>query len=66
MKTLITYNKTNLDNRFSQSSKSLVGSTIFILKKPNRSFWLYVCYRDLNITTIKNWYALSLISESLD
>ena len=66
LETLKTYIKTNLANSFIQASKSLAGAPIIFVRKPNGSFRLYVNYQGLNNLTIKNWYSLPLIGESLD
>ena len=66
LETLKTYIKTNLSNGFIQTSKSPADAPILFVRKPNGNFCLYVDYQGLNNLTIKNWYPLSLIGESLD
>lgn len=66
LETLKTYIKINLTNGFIQPSKSSAGTPIFFVQKPDGSFRLCVDYRGLKNLTIKNWYPLSLIGESLD
>ena len=65
-KTFKIYIKTHLANDFIRISKSIVGAPIFFVRKPNGSLCLCINYQRLNNLTIKNWYLLSLISESLD
>ena len=64
--TLKTYIKTNLSNHFIRALKSLAGAPILFVRKPNGSLCLCVNYQKLNNLTIKNWYPLPLICESLD
>lgn len=66
LETLITYIKINFAIGFIRPSKSLVGTPIFFVKKLNKSFWLFVDYKDLNDLTIKNEYLLPLIDEFLN
>ena len=63
---LNTYIKTNLANRFIRPSKSPARAPIFFVRKPDGSLRLCVDYYGLNNLTIKNWYSLPLIGESLD
>ena len=63
---LKTYIKTNLANGFIWPFKSPAGTPILFDKKPNRSFCLYIDYRNLNNKIIKNQYLLLLIGELLD
>ena len=65
-KTLKTYIKTNLVNGFIRASKSLTGTSILFVHKPDSSFCLCVNYSKLNNFTIKNWYPLPLIGKLLD
>ena len=65
-KTLKTYIKTNLANGFIRLSKAPAEAPILFNRKPDGSFRLYVDYRNFNNITIKNWYPLLLIGESLD
>ena len=66
LKTLKTYIETNLANGFIRISKSPAGAPILFIRKPNNSLRLYVDYQGLNNLTIKNWYPLLLIGESLN
>ena len=66
LETLKTYIETNLANGFIRPSKSLAGAPILFDRKLNGSFRLCVDYQGLNNLTIKNWYLLPLIGESLD
>lgn len=54
LKSLKTYIKINLDNRFIQPFKSPVKALIFLVRKPNKSLCLYVYYHGLNNLIIKN------------
>ena len=64
--TLKIYIETNLVNGFIWPLKSPTGAPILFVCKPNGSLRLCVDYRGLNNLTIKNWYPLPLIGESLD
>ena len=66
LETLKTYIETNLANSFIRPFKSLAGAPILFDLNPDRSFRLCVDYWGLNNITIKNWYPLPLIGESLD
>ncbi len=66
LETLKTYIKTHLKTGFIQPSKSSAGAFTIFDKKFDGSFRLYINYWDLNNLTIKNWYTLPLIGESLD
>ena len=66
LETLKTYVKANLANSFIKPSKSPVGAPILFVRKKDSSLRLCVDYRGLNNLTIKNYYPLPLISESLD
>ena len=66
LETLKTYIKTHLKTRFIWPSKSLASAPILFDKKPEGSLYLCVDYQGLNNLTIKNWYSLPLIGESLD
>ena len=63
---LKTYIKANLTSSFIRRSKSLTGALILFVQKKDSSLYLYVNYRELNNLTIKNYYPLLLIGESLD
>ena len=56
----------NLANGFIRHSKSLVGAPIFFVKKKDGSLLLVLDYRGLNKVTIRNRYALPLISSLLE
>ena len=60
------YIKNNLANGFIRPSKSPAGALILFNKKPDSSLRLCVDYQDFNNLTIKNWYPLPLVRESLD
>ena len=66
LETLKTYIETNLANDFICLSKSPAVAPILFDKKPEGSLWLCVNYRGLNNITIKSWYPLLLVGESLD
>ena len=66
LETLKTYIKNNLANSFIRPSKSPTGASIFFNKKPNNSLKLCIDYRGFNNLTIKNWYLLPLVRESLN
>ena len=56
----------NLANGFIRHSKSPAGAPIFFVKKKDGSLRLVVDYRGLNKVTIRNRYALPLISSLLE
>ena len=66
LKTLKTYNKTNLNNGFICSSKLPASAFILFIKKSDSSFRLCVDYQGFNNLIIKNQYLLPLIGVSLD
>ena len=66
LETLKTYIETNLLNDFIQASKLPASAPILFARKPNSSFCLCVDYQRLYNLTIKSWYPLPLISESLN
>ena len=66
LETLKTYIENNLANGFIRPSKSSVGALILFDKKLDGSLKICVDYRGLNNLTIKNWYPLLLVRESLD
>ena len=49
-----------------EPSKSPTGAPFFFDQKLDGSLWLYVDYTGLNNLTIKNWYPLPLVGESLN
>ena len=66
LETLKAYIETNLANGFIRPSKSPAGAPILFDRKSDGSLQLCVDYPGLNNLTIKNWYPLPLIGESLD
>lgn len=60
------YIKTNLANGFICLFKSPTSALILFDKKLNESFWLCVNYQGPNNITIKNWYPLLFVNESLN
>ena len=66
LKIFKTYIKTNLANSFILALKLLTDALILFFYKLDDSLHLFVNYQGLNNLTIKNWYPLSLIEESLD
>ena len=66
LETLKTYIETNLANRFIRPSKSPAGAPILFYRKSDGSLRLCINYQGLNNITIKNWYLLPLIGESLN
>ena len=66
LKTIKAYIETNLSNNFIRTLKSPAGASILFVRKPDYSFCLCVNWQGLNNLTIKNWYLLPLIGESLN
>ena len=66
LETLKTYIETNLANGFILLSKLPACAPILFVRKPDSNIRLCVDYQGLNNLTIKNWYPLPLIGESLD
>ncbi len=66
LKALREYLDENLSKGFIRSSSSPAGAPILFVKKKDGSLRLCVDYHGLNNITIKNRYALPLISELLD
>lgn len=66
LKVLKEYITTNLKNGFITPSTSPAGAPILFQKKKDGSHRLCVDYRGLNSITVKNRYALPLISELMD
>lgn len=66
LETLKAYIKTHLNTWIIGPCKSSAGTPILFVKNPDGSFCLCVDYPGPNNLTIKNWYPLLLISESLD
>lgn len=59
------YLKTHPKTGFIKLSTSLIDTFILFDTKLNYSFHQYVNYQDLNNLKMKNWYFLTLISNSL-
>ena len=66
LKALKDYIDSMVAKGFIRPSKSPFGSPVLFVKKPDGSLRLCVDYRKLNDITIKNRYALPLISELFD
>ena len=66
LETLREYIDENLGNGFIRHFRSPAGAPIFFVKKKNGSLRLVVDYRGLNKVTIRNRYALPLISNLLE
>lgn len=66
LETLKTYIKIYLKTGFIPPFKYLSRALILLDQKPDGSLYLCVDYQGLNNLTIKNWYPLPLIRESLD
>ena len=66
LKTLKIYIETNRADAFIQPLKSSTDVAIFFVHKSNGSFSSWVDYFRLNNFTIKSWYLLPPIWESLD
>lgn len=60
------YIKTYSKTQFVWPSKSSADASILFDKKPDSNFCLCIDYKGLNNLTIRNWYLLPLIGESLD
>ncbi len=65
LETLKAYIKNNLASSFIRPFKSSARAPILFDKKPDGSLRLCVDYEGLNKLTIKNWYLLFLVGESL-
>jgi hypothetical protein len=55
-----------LDKGFIRESTLLAAIPLLLATKPSSSVQIYYNYRGLNIVTIKNWYLLPLIRETLN
>ncbi len=66
LETLKAYIENNLAGGFIRPFKSPTGAPIFFDKKPDSSLRLCMDYQGLNNLTIKNWYPLPLVEESLN
>jgi hypothetical protein len=60
------YIEENLTKGFIQASSSPAGAPVLFVKNSDGSIRLCVDYHGLNEITIKNWYPLPLIHETLD
>ena len=56
----------NLSKEFIWVSHSESAAPVLFVKKPEGGLCFCVDYRGLNAVTVKNWYSLSLISETLN
>ena len=56
----------NLSKGFIWASCSKSAAPVLFVKKPEGGLCFCVDYRGLNAVTVKNWYSLSLISETLN
>ena len=56
----------NLSKEFIWVSHSESAASVLFVKKPEGGLHFCVDYRDLNAVTVKNWYSLPLISETLN
>ncbi len=60
------YLNENLSKDFIQVSRSQMIISVLFIKKLEEELCFCVNYRDLNTITVKNWYSLLLISETLN
>ena len=60
------YLNENLSKEFIWVSHSESAASVLFVKKPEGGLCFCVDYRGLNAVTVKNWYSLSLISETLN
>ncbi len=60
------YLNENLSKDFIQVSRSQMIIFVLFIKKLKEELCFCMNYWDLNIITVKNWYSLSLISETLN
>jgi len=63
---LCRYLNENLSKDFIQVSHSQMIISVLFIKKLEEKLCFCVNYQDLNAITVKNWYSLSLISETLN
>ena len=63
---LCCYLDENLSKEFIWVSCSESAASVLFVKKSEGGLHFYVDYRDLNAVTVKNWYPLPLISETLN
>ncbi len=66
LETLKAYIENNLASGFIRPSKSPAGAPILFDRKLDDSLRLCIDYRGLKNLTIKNWYPLPLVGETLD
>ncbi len=60
------YLNENLSKDFIQINHFQMIASVLFIKKLEEELYFCVNYQDLNIIIIKNWYSLSLISETLN
>ena len=63
---LCCYLDKNLSKEFIWASCSESAAPVLFVKKPEEGLHFCVDYRGLNAVTVKNWYPLPLISETLN
>ena len=63
---LCCYLDKNLSKEFIRASHSESAAPVLFVKKPEGGLRFCVDYRGLNAVTVKNWYPLPLISETLN
>ena len=63
---LCRYLDENLSKEFIWASHSESAAPVLFVKKPEGGLHFCVDYRGLNAVIVKNWYPLSLISETLN
>ena len=63
---LCQYLDENLSKEFIQVSHSDAAASVLFVKKLREGLHFCVDYWDLNVITVKNWYLLPLISETLN
>ena len=63
---LCRYLDENLSKGFIRASRSESAAPVLFVKKPEGGLHFCVDYRGLNAVTVKNWYPLPLISETLN
>ena len=63
---LCQYLDENLSKEFIRASHSDAAAPVLFVKKPGGGLRFCVDYRGLNAITVKNWYLLPLISETLN
>ena len=56
----------NLSKEFIRASRSDAAAPVLFMKKPEGGLHFCVDYWGLNVITVKNWYLLPLISETLN